>query len=97
MKILCIEDGSIDIEDLQDLKDGGVIVYRQGSAPPYVIDFGVNNELEKPKTKDVLKAFATQTNAIIQRFALDCHKVVADKVLKQYEEVLKAYRVELKD
>ena len=97
MKILCIEDGSVDIEDLQDLKDGGVIVYRQGSTPPCIIDFGVNKESEKPKTEDVLKSFATQTNAIFQRLALDCHKEVVDKALKEYREVLKVYRVELKD
>ena len=80
------------MEDLQDLKDGGVLVYRQGSTPPYVIDFGVNNEL---KTEDVLKAFATQTNALLQRFALSCHREVVEKVLKEYREVLKVYGVEL--
>lgn len=45
MKILCIEDGSVDIDKLE--KDGlkygfYVVLYRQGSRPPYVVDMGDN-------------------------------------------------------
>lgn len=44
MKILCIEDGSVDIDKLEyDLKERGIIQYRQGSTPPYVLDMGDNN------------------------------------------------------
>ena len=41
MKILCIEDGSVDLEALQNdgLTDGKVLVYRQGSVPPYILEF----------------------------------------------------------
>ena len=41
MKILCIEDGSVDIEALTnapDLCDGKILIYRQGSVPPYIIE-----------------------------------------------------------
>ena len=41
MKILCIEDGSVDIEALTNgdgLCDGKVLVYRQGSVPPYILE-----------------------------------------------------------
>jgi hypothetical protein len=41
MKILCIEDGSVDLENLPDRKewrDDKVLVYRQGSRPPFVLD-----------------------------------------------------------
>ena len=40
MKILCVEDGSVDLEAIEQdgLKDGGILVYRQGSQPPYVLE-----------------------------------------------------------
>ena len=43
MKVLCVEDGSIDIDavteiESQNLINGKVLVYRQGSRPPFVID-----------------------------------------------------------
>ncbi len=40
MKILCVEDGSVDIDSLENdgLHDGKVLVYRQGSTPPFVLD-----------------------------------------------------------
>lgn len=42
MKILCVEDGSVDLEAIEQegLKDGGILVYRQGSQPPYVLEVG---------------------------------------------------------
>ena len=40
MKILCVEDGSVDIDALENgkLGDGKVLVYRQGSKPPFVLE-----------------------------------------------------------
>ena len=40
MKILCVEDGSVDIDALEngELRDGKVLVYRQGSKPPFVLE-----------------------------------------------------------
>lgn len=45
MKILCVEDGSVDIDALEngELRDGKVLVYRQGSKPPFVLDLPNNN------------------------------------------------------
>lgn len=39
MKILCVEDGSVDIDILESegLKDGQILVYRQGARPPFVL------------------------------------------------------------
>lgn len=37
MKILCVEDGSVDIDKLEE--DGFyVIVYRNGATPPYILN-----------------------------------------------------------
>ena len=46
MKILCIEDGSVDMNKLEQegLKDGKILVYRQGSKPPYILEFDNINE-----------------------------------------------------
>lgn len=42
MKILCVEDGSVDMLNLENagLTLGDVVIYRQGSNPPYLIDNG---------------------------------------------------------
>lgn len=40
MKILCVEDGSVDLDALEEepLRDGKVLVYRQGSKPPFILE-----------------------------------------------------------
>lgn len=45
MKILCVEDGSVDIDAIENrgLRDGKVLVYKQGSKPPFVLDIPNNN------------------------------------------------------
>lgn len=45
MKILCVEDGSVDTDALEngELRDGKVLVYRQGSKPPFVLEIPNNN------------------------------------------------------
>lgn len=40
MKVLCVEDGSVNVDAIEsgELKDGKILVYRQGSKPPFVLD-----------------------------------------------------------
>lgn len=40
MKILCVEDGSIDTDAIEKegLRDGKVLVYRQGATPPFILE-----------------------------------------------------------
>lgn len=42
MKILCVEDGSVDLNALEEepLRDGKVLVYKQGSKSPFVLEIG---------------------------------------------------------
>ena len=44
MKILCVEDGSIDERRLEvvPLQDGEILVYRQGAKPPFVLEIPDN-------------------------------------------------------
>lgn len=38
INILFVEDGSVDLDQLEDkLKDGQVVVYRQGARQPYIL------------------------------------------------------------
>ena len=63
INLLCVEDGSVDIDDLEEgLHDGKVVVYRQGATPPFVLEINKSsdvyyNKWEKLKAfyKDVLK------------------------------------------
>ena len=45
MKILCVEDGSVDLNTLEEepLRDGKVLVYRQGATPPYTLELRDTN------------------------------------------------------
>lgn len=51
MKILCVEDGSVDIDAIEngELKDGKCLVYRQGSTPPFVL------EIEEAQAMSILR------------------------------------------
>lgn len=43
--LLCVEDGSVDIDDLEEgLHDGKVVVYRQGATPPFVLEINRNSD-----------------------------------------------------
>lgn len=44
MKILCVEDGSVDVDAIQngDMRDGKVLVYRKGAEKPFVLDVPAN-------------------------------------------------------
>ena len=44
MKILCVEDGSVDLESFDGkFRDDKVLVYRQGSKPPFVLEITQEN------------------------------------------------------
>ncbi len=48
MKILCVEDGSVDVDKLEEegLKDGSILVYRQGAKPPFVLEVDMPTKQE---------------------------------------------------
>ena len=72
MKILCVEDGSIDIDAIEngELKNGKVLVYRQGANPPFVLEVGdmsivgIIGGYEKKwnKVKDALEKYSYYSN-----------------------------------
>lgn len=71
MKILCVEDGSIDIELLEEepLQDGKILVYRQGAKPPFLLELSDNkcNETkiradERRKVCEEIREFAHSKN-----------------------------------
>jgi len=49
MKILCVEDGSVDIDKIEEegLKDSGILVYRQGAKLPIVLEVDMPTKQEK--------------------------------------------------
>ena len=55
MKILCVEDGSVDVEALEndELRDGKVLVYRSGARPPFVLE--ISEEYNYQKFWGILK------------------------------------------
>ena len=74
MKILCVEDGSVDLNVLEEesLRDGKVLVYRQGATPPYVVELTDTNanaikELRKVQTQLVRNGGQQCLNYIVNR------------------------------
>ena len=67
MKILCVEDGSVDIDALEngELRDGKVLVYRQGSKPPFVLEIPNNNT---PRILIELKELSARIDQTQNRF-----------------------------
>ena len=59
MGILAVEDGSVDIESLEDegLSPGKILVYRQGSTPPKIMD-----------TNDTPTAFEKEEEKLLEEF-----------------------------
>lgn len=60
MRILCVEDGSVDMDAIESgkLSNGKVLIYRQGAQKPFILDipdtYGDNaviNDLEELKTR----------------------------------------------
>lgn len=76
MKILCVEDGSVDIDAIEGkglqnyggLKNGKMLIYRQGATPPFVLDIGdANKDEEVAIYKRALELYS-------QKFRYDCNK-----------------------
>lgn len=60
MKVLCVEDGSVNIDAIENgkLSDGKVLIYKQGAQKPFILDIPDNcadnttiKELEELKTR----------------------------------------------
>lgn len=53
MKILCVEDGSVDLDNLpsrKEWRDDKILVYKQGARPPFVLEIS-----DESITKDIIK------------------------------------------
>lgn len=71
MKILCVEDGSIDVDNLPNMREwreDKVLVYRQGSKPPFVLeieDFTLSKDkfvVKWNEIKDLVKTYSYQSD-----------------------------------
>lgn len=69
MKILCVEDGSVDLDALEEepLRDGKVLVYRQGSKAPFVLE--ISEEYNYQKFWGILK---NQINIALEKSSGNC-------------------------
>ena len=75
MKILCVEDGSVDLNALKEepLRDGKVLVYRQGATPPYVLEFTDTNE-------NAIKELIEVQNLLVTNDRLQCLNYVVNRI-----------------
>lgn len=60
INLLCVEDGSVDIDDLEEgLHDGKVVVYRQGAKPPFVLEINKSSDVYYNKWEKLKNLYET--------------------------------------
>lgn len=80
MKILCVEDGSVDLNTLEEpLRDNKVLVYRRGATPPYVLELNYDT-----KRKSCLNYVIKELKEIQTRISIkdreDCLNYVINRI-----------------
>ena len=79
MKVLCVEDGSVNIDTIEggQLSDGKVLVYKQGAQKPFILDIPDNyansttiKELEELKTRLQAVINALKQDRVLDRLSL---------------------------
>ena len=90
IQVICVEDGSVDIEELQNIQDGKVLVYRQGARPPFILEI----EKQTKETTIEMRAFVVDIEQLMVRFMRSCDKSVVNTIIAEYEKILKLHGVE---
>lgn len=96
MKILCVEDGSVDTDKIETegLKDGKILVYRRGATQPFVLDLGDDDIRQNvyDRIKDNAKQEYDYGELIYKIPAKELHEILDDEnrkiTLKEYQEIL---------
>ena len=95
MKVLCIEEGSVDIKKLSDLTQNNILVYKKDSKPPFMLDVPVIEPLNF--IYELEKYVGERTN--ITRYSYGdeamcaAYKIIYDKI----ETYLKSIQGELNE
>ena len=87
MKLLCVEDGSVDVDALEEyvcdnLKGVKVVVYRQGANQPYLID-------NKDDLKDIYQEIKENAELCFPGVGENFYKVPAKKLREIFEKRIK--------
>ena len=96
MKILCLEDGSVDLEEVANLKDGDILVYRQGSTPPKVIEISKTDNYQERVfvLENKITAMANSVRTLVR----DTIEHIKDKEIKKqvlvdFYDIMKTYGI----
>lgn len=58
INLLCVEDGSVDMDTLEEgLHDGKVVVYRQGAKPPFVLEINKSSDVYYNKWEKLKRSY----------------------------------------
>lgn len=78
MKILCVENGSVDIDNRfeTDLISGKVLIYRQGAKPPYVLDIDTPDFVYKKMWEELKDAYIKAINFTAYNYS--AHDIITD-------------------
>lgn len=95
INILCVEDGSVDVESLENegLHDGKVVIYRQGANPPFVLKLKTDDgELKSEQNKVAVEKLEQVKEELLREWV----PVEVAKVLGPYVTKIKEMIKELK-
>lgn len=75
MKILCVEDGSVDLNTLEEepLRDGKVLVYREGATPPFVLELTDTN-------KNIIEELRKVQSQLARNDRLQCLNYIVNRI-----------------
>ena len=96
MKILCIEDGSVDLEALENIKDGGVLLYRKGSTPPHVIEISKKDVYQEEAfvLRSKIEAMANTMRSLVREWAEEIkNKELVKTMLVEFYDTMKTYGI----
>lgn len=80
MKLLCVEDGSVLEEDLKKLREKhDILVYRQGSNQPYLID-------NKEDLQDIYQEIKENADLCFPDVGENYYKIPAEKLREIFEK-----------
>ena len=83
--LLCVEDGSVDLEELENLEDGKVLTYRKGSRPPYVLEISMPRKpfVSQEKWNRLRQFCEDDTTSYFARRVLDFMKEIEMEIEKE--------------
>lgn len=89
MKFIFVEDGSVDIEQVEQITGIKVIPYRQGATSPLVYNFDTERDVIENFAKELTEQYKDNSHEIS---GTDCEEEWLGRIVLEYYEKLLEFR-----